>query len=119
MDGVRLSCWILGMAFAASCGARGGTTVPECAAAGRPGALQFPIRRDGACLVDAAGAAVWLHGEAAWSLMVRIDDAGVDRYLADRRARGINALVVNLIEHKFADHPPRNRAGAEPFTTPG
>jgi hypothetical protein len=51
--------------------------------------------------------------------MVRLDDDGLDRYLADRRARGINALVVNLVEHKYADHPPSNLAGDPPFTTPG
>jgi hypothetical protein len=62
---------------------------------------------------------VWLHGEAAWSLLVRLDDAELDRYLADRRGRGINALLVNLIEHKFADHAPLDRAGNPPFTTPG
>jgi len=107
------------VALALSCGARGGATVPDCTSPGRVGALQFPLRRAGACLVDAGGAAVWLQGEAAWSLLVRLDDAEVDRYLADRRARGVNALVVNLIEHKFADHAPRNRAGDAPFTAPG
>jgi uncharacterized protein DUF4038/collagenase-like protein with putative collagen-binding domain len=120
MDGVRLSCWILGIAASLllSCGASAGT-VPDCVVTGRPGPLQLPIKRAGACLVDASGAAVWLHGEAAWSLIVRLDDAELDRYLADRRARGVNALVVNLIEHKFADHAPLDRAGAPPFTTPG
>src|SRR5215510_5117070 len=119
MDRVRLSCWILGVVLLLSCGARGNATVPDCTAPARSGPLQFPLKRAGACLVDAGGAPVWLHGEAAWSLLVRLDDADVDRYLADRRARGVNALVVNLIEHKFADHAPRNRAGDAPFTTAG
>jgi hypothetical protein len=117
MDRVRLSCWIVAAVFAVSCGARG--SVPDCPPTGRPGPLQFPLRRAGACLVDARGAAVWLQGEAAWSLIVRLDDAELGRYLADRRARGVNALVVNLVEHKFADHPPRDRAGNAPFATPG
>jgi hypothetical protein len=93
--------------------------VPDCGGPARSGALQFPLRRAGACLVDAGGAPVWLHGEAAWSLVVQPDDAELDRYLADRRARGVNALVVNLIEHKFADRAPRDRAGDPPFTVPG
>lgn len=59
---------------------------------------------------------MWLQGEAAWSLLVRLDDDEVDAYLADRRARGVNALLVNLIEHKFADRAPHNRAGDAPFT---
>jgi hypothetical protein len=119
MKRVRLWCWILGVAASLCCGARAGTTVPDCPVAGQPGPLRFPIQRAGACLVDATGAAVWLHGEAAWSLLVRLDDAELDRYLADRRARGVNALVVNLIEHRFADHAPNNRAGEPPFTTAG
>ncbi|HMG23396.1 MAG TPA: DUF4038 domain-containing protein, partial [Kofleriaceae bacterium] len=102
-----------------SCSARGSNAIPDCAPQARSGALQFPIKRAGACLVDAGGAPVWLHGEAAWSLLVQLDDAELDRYLADRRARGVNALVVNLIEHKYAARAPRNRAGDPPFTTPG
>src|SRR5215470_7158894 len=118
MEGVRPSCWILGAVLAAACGART-APVPDCGGPARSGALPFPLRRAGACLVDAGGAPVWLHGEAAWSLVVQPDDAEVERYLADRRARGVNALVVNLIEHKFADRAPRDRAGDPPFTVPG
>jgi len=119
MQSVRLPCWILVGLVAAACSARANTTVPTCAGAGGAGPLRFPIQRAGACLVDGAGAPVWLHGEAAWSLVVQADDDGVDRYLADRRARGFNALVVNLVEHKYADRAPNNRAGDPPFTTPG
>ena len=93
--------------------------VPDCGGPARSGALQFPLRRAGACLVDAGGAPVWLHGEAAWSLVVQPDDAELARYLADRRARGVNALVVNLIEHKFADRAPLDASGDAPFTTAG
>jgi hypothetical protein len=121
VDAVRFSCRILVALIALSCGAscgRGRVTIPDCPGAGRPGALQFPIARAGPCLVDAGGAPVWLQGEAAWSLLVRLDDDEVDAYLADRRARGVNALLVNLIEHKFADRAPQNRAGDAPFTTP-
>jgi hypothetical protein len=119
MQSVRLPCWILVGLLAAGCSARANTTVPACAGAGRSEPLRFPIQRAGACLVDGAGAPVWLHGEAAWSLLVQLDDDGVDRYLADRRARGFNAVIANLVEHKYADHAPRNRAGDAPFTAPG
>lgn len=115
---VRLSSIFLVLALQ-SCGAGQTATLPSCAAPGRGDSLQFPLRRAGACLVDARGAPVWLHGEAAWSLLVRLTDDEVDRYLADRRARGVNALLVNLLEHKFADHAPANRAGDQPFLAPG
>jgi len=62
---------------------------------------------------------VWLQGEAAWSLLVRLDDTEVDRYLTDRMARGTNTILVNLIEYRFADDPPKNRAGVAPFAAPG
>lgn len=114
---MQSSRWIVGVALAAACTRT--APVPDCGGPARSGALQFPLRRAGACLIDAGGAPVWLHGEAAWSLVVQPDDAELDRYLADRRARGVNALVVNLIEHKFADRAPRDRAGDPPFTVPG
>ena len=119
MARMRLSWWILVALSVASCGSRAGSAPPTCPNPGRGGPLQFPIARAGACLVDAGGAAVWLQGEAAWSLLVRLDDDEVDRYLADRRARGVNALLVNLIEHKFADRAPLDRSGNPPFTTQG
>jgi hypothetical protein len=112
---VRISWRIVVALVVAACGRDPGV-VPDCGGRGRSGPLQFPIARAGACLVDASGAPVWLHGEAAWSLLVQFDDAELDAYLADRKARGFNALLVNLVEHKFSDRPPRNRAGEPPFT---
>jgi hypothetical protein len=44
-------------------------------------------------------------------------DAGV--YLRNRGEKGFNAILVNLIEHKFCKNPPRNAADEAPFTTPG
>ena len=41
------------------------------------------------------------------------------QYLDDRRARGFNTVLVNLIEHQFANSPPANRYGQQPFLTPG
>lgn len=40
-------------------------------------------------------------------------------YLNDRRAKGFNTLLVNLIEHKFSRNPPKNAYGQAPFLTPG
>ena len=44
---------------------------------------------------------------------LEFDDAV--RYLDDRAARGFNAVVVNLIEHKFSVNAPADRAGVRPF----
>jgi len=77
----------------------------------------FPLRVDdaGGYLVDSAGRPFFIHGEAAWSLVVQLSLDDVDRYLADRRQRGIDALLVSLIEHHYSDNPPLNVDGDPPF----
>ncbi len=70
-------------------------------------------------LVDQNGAPFLLQGDAAWSLIVGLNEAEVEQYLENRRQKGFNGTQVNLIEHKFCKHPPLNVAGEGPFTTPG
>ncbi len=70
-------------------------------------------------LVDQSNAPFLLQGDAAWSLIVAANDAEVEQYLKNRRQKGFNAIIVNLIEHKFCPYPPRSLAGEGPFTTPG
>ncbi|HMG57169.1 MAG TPA: DUF4038 domain-containing protein, partial [Kofleriaceae bacterium] len=81
----------------------------------------FPLRAstDNGALSGADGTPFLLHGEAAWSLMVQLSTADAMRYLADRHTRGVNAIIVNLIEHFYSDHPPSNTAGNAPFSKPG
>ncbi len=71
-------------------------------------------------LVEAQNRPFLVQAEAAWSLIIGLTRDEVDRYLRDRRARGFNALIVNLIEHQFAGgaNPhaaPLNRQGDAPF----
>ena len=70
-------------------------------------------------LVDAENVPFLLQGDAAWSLMVTLGKADVSLYLSNRREKGFNAVLVNLIEHKFCKNPPRNAEGEQPFATPG
>jgi hypothetical protein len=58
-------------------------------------------------------------GDTAWSLIAQVREQDIERYLDDRRNRGFNSIIVNLIEHKFCDAPPKNRSGLAPFNTPG
>lgn len=58
-------------------------------------------------------------GDSAWSLIAQLGEDDIARYLDDRAHRGFNALIVSLIEHKFASHAPANRAGVSPFLAPG
>jgi hypothetical protein len=90
-------------------------TIPE-----PPPLLRLPLRlsSDRRRILDADGNAVLLQGDAAWSLIANttLDEARF--YIEDRRRKGFNTLIVSLIEYCFAQDPPRNLAGDEPFTTP-
>ncbi len=66
-------------------------------------------------LVDAAGKPFLIQGEAAWSLIADLTREEVDIYLDDRRARGFNTLLVNLIEHRYAVNAPANAYDEPPF----
>lgn len=78
---------------------------------------KFPLKisENRRYLVDQESRPFFLVGDAAWSLIVQLNLKEVDRYLDARRKLGFNALLVNLIEHHFADAAPRNKAGAAPF----
>ena len=67
-------------------------------------------------LVDQNGIPFLWWGDMPWSLLVQLTKEEVEQYLENRRAKGFNSLIVNLIEHKFCDNPPRNRYGETPFT---
>jgi len=81
----------------------------------------FPLRRAPGrrYLEDQTGRPFLLQGDAAWSIVAQLGKDDVEAYLEDRRRRGFNAIIVNLVEHRFADHAPLNHDGVAPFTTPG
>ena len=70
-------------------------------------------------LVDQDGTPFLVVGDVAWSLIVQLHEADIDRYLDDRRSRGFNSIIVNLIEHKFCTNAPKTRAGLTPFKRVG
>lgn len=93
---------------------------PEPCAAPAGGPIQWPVRTGGGRqLLDASGRPILLTGDSAWSLVIQLRDDEVDRYLADRRARGFNALLVNLIDHKFGTKAPSTVDGVAPFARAG
>lgn len=81
----------------------------------------FPLKvsADQRYLVDLNKNPFLLIGDSPWSLIVEPTPAQAERYLDDRKAKGFNALLVNLLEHKFSTQPPKLRDGTPPFTTPG
>lgn len=81
-----------------------------------PNAYTFPISVSGRFLVDAGGRVLILNGASPWSLEVQLDSAEVGVYLDTRVAQGVNALLFQAIEHRFADSAPENAYGRVPFT---
>jgi hypothetical protein len=76
----------------------------------------FPRRR---YLVDKAGKPFLMQGDSPWSLIAELTQKEVNEYLADRKRRGFNTLLVNLLEHRFASKAPANAYGDAPFTQAG
>jgi len=84
-------------------------------------AVVFPLRAVPGqhYLSDATGRPLLVQGDAGWSLIAATRRDEAERYLDDRRARGFDALIVSLVEHKFAIEPPKNAYGVAPFKTAG
>ena len=81
----------------------------------------FPLRVEAGkrYLVDASNRPFLIQGDSAWSLMVQLSREQAEYYLQDRRKKGFNAVLVNLVEHEFSLAPPKNYYGDAPFLTSG
>jgi len=84
-------------------------------------ATRFPLHTEAGkrYLVDANGQPFFIHGDTPWSLIVQLTREQTDQYLEDRRLKGFNTILVNLLEHYFAANPPNNAYGQGPFTVAG
>lgn len=83
--------------------------------------MRFPLRiaPDGLHLEDQAGKPFLITGDSAWSMIADLSAEEAQSYIADRKARGFNALLISLIEHEFARNAPNNIDGVAPFLEPG
>lgn len=80
----------------------------------------FPlsVHSGGRYLVDRLGAPLFVHGDSIWEAPVRATLAQWTQILDDRKSRGFNAILIELIEHRFNSAPTyRNVNGDDPFTT--
>lgn len=81
----------------------------------------FPltIGPTGRYVVAQGGEPFLVHGDAAWSLASALSREGAVHYMDDRASRGVNAVIVDLVEKLLAPNAPGNAYGVDPFTTPG
>jgi hypothetical protein len=65
-------------------------------------ATTFPLKvsADGRFLTDQNNVPFRVQGDAPWDLLVTITSSEVDTYLANRAAKGFNALLIYLVEHR-------------------
>jgi len=80
-----------------------------------PPTLPLRVSANHRYLVDQNNRPVFLTGDSPWSLISAVTKEDTERYLEHRREQGFNAIIVNLIEHKF--NGPIDREGQHPFTT--
>src|SRR5882757_3178588 len=85
--------------------------------AGAANVYPLTVGADHRHLVDQTGAPFLVQGDAAWSLISGLTSEEAEKYLEDRRSKGFNSVIVNLIEHQFRG--PVDRYGQNPFTVPG
>ncbi|MEW9613895.1 DUF4038 domain-containing protein [Shinella sp. S4-D37] len=88
-------------------------------AGGQGSRFPLAIAPDGRYLQDNAGKPFLITGDSAWSMIAELSPDEAEFYIADRKARGFNTLLVSLIEHQFARNAPRNIEGDAPFLEPG
>jgi hypothetical protein len=88
-------------------------------AKGASASFPLQVSADRRYLEDGDGKPFLVVGDTAWSLVAQLGEDNIVRYLDDRARRGFNAIIVNLIEHKFASHAPAKLDGTQPFLKPG
>lgn len=107
--------------FTLSCTGPGGSASKTVTVTVTPVSSRFPLHVDAGkrYLIDAQGTPFFVHGDTPWSLLVQLTREEAEQYLEDRRQKGFNTVLANLLEHYYSDDPPRNAYGDAPFTTPG
>lgn len=81
---------------------------------------RFPLSVSGRYLRKANGKPFIVVGDTPWTIEVQLTHAQIDEFLNHRRSVGINAILFELIEHKFSSQSPAYRnaaAGVDPFSS--
>ena len=81
----------------------------------------FPLKKspNNRYLVTQGGTPFLIVGDSPWELPIQGTNADIDFYLANRAAKGFNAIIIQTIDSHFSDKAPNNIDNVAPFTTPG
>lgn len=81
------------------------------------GEANFPLQVESGLHypTDREGQPFFMHGDTGWSLIADLEEEEAYLYLEDRKARGFNTVLVNLLEHRFSRNAPANAYGERPF----
>jgi Protein of unknown function (DUF4038)/Putative collagen-binding domain of a collagenase len=93
-------------------------SLPALPAAAQGDVFPLHVEAGKPYLIDASNRPFMIVGDSAWSLLAQLSRPQIDSYLEDRRQRGYNAVLVNVLESFFATQAPRNSEGFAPFSEP-
>lgn len=82
-----------------------------------PPVYPLKISTNSRFFVDQTNAPFFINGDTPWSLISQVSKEDADLYLQDCANKGVNSLIVNLIERYYADNAPANFYLIPPFTT--
>ena len=108
--------------YTLACTGAGGTanrSVTVIVIAGSTSLFPLHVEAGKRYLVTAQGTPFLIQGDTPWLLMTQLNKADVDLYLDDRKAKGVNTILVELIEHYYSDNAPANWYGEAPFQVAG
>jgi hypothetical protein len=77
----------------------------------------FPLAMSSGKLVTKSGSPFLIVGDSPWSLIVGPSMSGTDKYLENRKQKGVNSIIVNLVEHYW--NGPADAYGNLPFLVTG
>jgi chitodextrinase len=84
-----------------------------------PSSYPLKLSSDRRYIVDQNDRPFFINGDTAWSLIAQLTREDAEIYLENRRQKGFNVVLVNLVEHQFASKAPANIYGDQPFLTLG
>ncbi|WP_154674691.1 DUF4038 domain-containing protein [Mesorhizobium erdmanii] len=90
-----------------ACGSSSGTVFPLRIESGK----SYPV--------DGDDHPFFMQGDSPWSLIGDLTEEDAYLYLEDRKARGFNTVLVNLLEHRFSRNAPADAYGEKPFAENG